>query len=129
MDNVKFSSFNPLIEGTSGEFKRDPDYMYINFFGIKTCLHETVTTDDVDYALYKDMNRDFEEFKDSFVDYAYFLSSMRKMNVTFEVSPHHSQDVFYEVLFPIYEGFLNTLKKSAKERNYNESEEDDNSEE
>jgi hypothetical protein len=114
-ENIKFNPFTADAHAAYS-FKD----AYGKFFGMAACLHDTLRTDDVDYALYKDFDRDFEEFKDIFVDYAYFLFTMHRMCITFETSPYHSQTVSYNILIPVFEGILDTLKKSAEEREYTE---------
>jgi hypothetical protein len=114
-ENIKFNPFTADAHAAYS-FKD----AYGKFFGMAACLHDTLRTDDVDYALYKDFDRDFEEFKDIFVDYAYFFFTMHSMCITFETSPYHSQTVSYNILIPVFEGILDTLKKSAEEREYTE---------
>ena len=108
--------FNPLTIGVHPVYMEDK--IYESLFGIKALLHDTVTIGDNDYAIYRKFNRDFSEFKEVFVNYAYFLSSMHKMSVMFETSPYHNQTVCYNTLIPVFEEILNTLKKSATERGY-----------
>lgn len=82
-----------------------------NFFGIKSCLHDTVYASFEDYVLYNNLKGDLSKYKEIACDYAYFLQSFQHTCATFDVSPYHSQTVDYERLIPIYEEFLNTLKK------------------
>ena len=82
-----------------------------NFFGIKACLHDSVYTSFEDYVLYNNLKGDLSKYKKIACDYAYFLQSFQRTCATFDVSPYHSQTVDYERLIPIYEEFLNTLKK------------------
>jgi hypothetical protein len=82
-----------------------------NFFGIKACLHDTVYASFEDHVLYNNLKGDLSKYKEIACDYAYFLQSFKHTCTTFDVSPYHSQTVDYERLIPIYEEFLNTLKK------------------
>ena len=117
----EMESFNPLTAGVESQFRTDDAYDH--FFGIKTLLHDTVHIDGCDFALYKDMKEDFEEYKDVFVEFAYFISTFKRMCCMFDVSPYHNQEVSYEYLIPVFESILDTLKESAKKRDYEENEE------
>ena len=86
-----------------------------NFFGIKVCLHDTVTTDDEDHILYNNLKGDITKYKDILCNYAYFLSTFHRTCTTFEVSPYHTQDVSYEQLIPIYEEMVKLFKQKNKE--------------
>ena len=83
--------------------------------GIKLCLHDTVYVEDLDYALYSGMKGDISPLKEVACNYAYFLSTFECANVTFDVSPYHSQTVSYNQLIPIYEEMLRILKDNVKE--------------
>ena len=83
--------------------------------GIKLCLHDTVYVDDIDYALYSGMRGDISQLKENACDFAYFLSTFECANVTFGVSPYHSQTVSYEQLIPIYEEMLRILKENVRQ--------------
>ena len=85
-----------------------------NFFGIKVCLHDTVTNEDVDHILYNGLKGDITKYKDILCDYAYFLSTFRRTCTTFEVSPYHNQEVAYDQLIPIYEEMVSLFKQKRK---------------
>lgn len=112
-EGEEMHAFNPLKVGVEASFYRGGSDDYTKFFGIKACLHDTVTSGEVDYAIYNDMNRDFADFKEGFVDYAYFLSSMHHMCIMFEASPYHNQEEGYEYIVPVYEKILEVLKGKA----------------
>lgn len=104
-------AFNPLTTGIDATFMKDD--AYDKFFGIKTLLHDTVHVDDCDFALYNDMKEDFEEYKDVFVEFAYFIRAFKMTCTMFDVSSYHNQDVAYEYLIPVFEEILDTLKRQA----------------
>lgn len=83
-------------------------------FGVKACMHNSVHSDKTDFALYNNMRGDITAFKDIACNFVYFLVSMRRTCTTFEPSPYHSQTVCYEVIIPIFEEILDTLKRKAK---------------
>lgn len=85
-----------------------------NFFGIKACLHDSVTSKDVDHILYSNMKGDITKYKNILCDYAYFLHTFHRTCTTFEVSPYHNQDVAYDQLIPIYEEMVNLFKQKNK---------------
>ena len=67
----------------------------------------------LDIPLYNDLKGDITPYKDNICDFIYFLSSMGRTNTTFEVSPYHSQTVCYETIIPIFEEFLEILKRKS----------------
>lgn len=73
------------------------------------CLSHKVMLNDgyyfypYDYAVYNNIKDNVNEFKDVLVDYAYFMKSMRAMNLMFDVSPYHGQYVSYEIIIPIFQ--------------------------
>ena len=82
--------------------------------GIKLCLHDTVWVEDLDYALYGKMKGDISPLKEVACNFAYFLHTFSCANVTFDVSPYHSQTVCADQLLPIYEEMVETLKKKVR---------------
>ena len=84
-----------------------------NRIGIKVCLHDTVWVEDLDYALYSKMNGDISPLKEIACNFAYFLHTFSCANVTFDVSPYHSQTVCADQLLPIYEEMVETLRKKV----------------
>lgn len=87
-----------------------------NYLGIKLCLHDTVFCDRIDHALYDKFTDDITPYKDIMVNYAYFISAYSSTCTTFDVSPYHHQTVHYDLLIPLYEAILDTLKKSSNRR-------------
>jgi len=89
------------------------------YFGIKACLHDTVHCGKIDYALYNNLNGDITKYKNIACDFAYFIDSFRKTCTTFDVSPYHNQTISYDVIIPIFENILDTLKKQKAKYNGN----------
>lgn len=107
----RFGNDNPFHDGVGVLTRVDMNRR----IGIKICLHDTVHVDELDYALYGSMKGDISAFKDIVTDYAYFLNTLSYANVTFDVSPYHSQTVAYDQLLPIYEKMVEIIKKRLKE--------------
>lgn len=61
--------------------------------------------------LYDDFNDDIEKYREIFIDYAYFLHTLRLTCTNFNVSPYHSQDVAIDVLIPLYKKMGAVLEK------------------
>ena len=110
-DLIKSNISNKDLTKELFEIALNVDKKMRSFFGIKACLHDTVYTSFEDYVLYNNLKGDLSKYKEIACDYAYFLQSFKHTCTTFDVSPYHSQTVDYERLIPIYEEFLNTLKK------------------
>lgn len=62
--------------------------------------------------LYDGFNDDIEKYREIFIDYAYFLYTLRLTCTNFNVSPYHSQDVAKQVLIPLYDKMLSILDES-----------------
>ena len=80
------------------------------YFGVKACLHNTVYCEKIDYALYNNINGDITKYKSIACDFVYFLEM-------FDVSPYHNQAISYDVIIPIFESILDTLKKQRTKYN------------
>ena len=133
-----FKGFNPLTVGLDYELMKELDGIFSNditkllknnekitelarrvgnmydYFGIQVCLHDTAYASPIDYALYKNIKTDISIYRDTFINYAYFLFSFRKTNTLFDVSPYHSQDIQYDVLVPLYNKMLRILEFQQK---------------
>jgi hypothetical protein len=56
------------------------------------------------------MKGDISPLKEVACNFAYFLHTFSCANVTFDVSPYHSQTVCADQLLPIYEKMVEILK-------------------
>ena len=86
--------------------------MYL-IFGSHCILYDTVQVDDFDHCLYNGIGAGIEPMKELACNYVYFLSVFRSTCTTFNLSPYHNQSVAYDILIPIFEEILDTLKKQA----------------
>ena len=119
-NNEELADVNPLQFGVGALHKVDlPDNgkdarknMYL-IFGSHCILYDTVYVDDFDHCLYNGLGAKIEPMKELACNYVYFLSAFRSTCTTFNLSPYHNQSVAYDMLIPIFEEILDTLKKQA----------------
>lgn len=119
-NNEKLADVNPLQFGVGALHKVDlPDdgenarkNMYL-IFGSHCILYDTVQVDDFDHCFYNGIGASIEPMKELACNYVYFLSAFRSTCTTFNLSPYHNQSVAYDMLIPIFEEILDTLKKQA----------------
>ena len=119
-NNEELADVNPLQFGVGALHKVDlPDNgenarknMYL-IFGNHCILYDTVHVDDFDHCLYNGIGAGIEPMKELACNYVYFLSAFRSTCTTFNLSPYHNQSVAYDMLIPIFEEILGTLKKQT----------------
>jgi hypothetical protein len=119
-NNEELADVNPLQFGVGALHKVDlPDNgkdarknMYL-IFGSHCILYDTVYVDDFDHCLYNGIGASIEPMKELACNYVYFLSAFKSTCTTFNLSPYHHQSVAYDMLIPIFEEILDTLKKQA----------------
>ena len=110
--NGDYEGENPLHDGLGFSDRLGMN----NRFGIKVCLHDTVWVDNLDYALYGKMKGDISPLKEVACNFAYFLHTFSCANVTFDVSPYHSQTVCADQLLPIYEEMVEILRGKIRHK-------------
>lgn len=86
--------------------------MYL-FFGNHCIMHCTVHSDPFDYCFYNGLGAGIEPMKEIAVNYVYFLRAFTSTCTAFDFSQYHNQEVEYDVLIPVFEEILETLKKQA----------------
>ena len=125
-NNEELADVNPLQFGVGALHKVDlPDNgenarknMYL-IFGSHCILYDTVYVDDFDHCFYNGLGAKIEPMKELSCNYVYFLSAFRSTCTTFNLSPYHHQSVAYDMLIPIFEEILDTLKKQKAKYNGN----------
>lgn len=119
----KLENSNPLTLGVNSMSLIDLDIegvdmndvrksMYL-FFGNHCIMHCTVHSDPFDYCFYNGLGAGIEPMKEIAVNYAYFLRAFTSTCTAFDFSQYHNQEVEYDMLIPVFEEILETLKKQA----------------
>jgi len=115
------SDVNPLQFGTDSMRTIDIDgvdmdnarkNMYL-FFASHCILHDTVHIDDFDHCFYNGIGADIEPMKELACNYVYFLKVFERTCTAFNFSLYHSQEIAYDMLIPVFEEILDTLKKQS----------------
>ena len=84
-------------------------------FASKACIHDSFTSEEIDHIIYNGMLADeIEPLKEIACNYIYFLNTFKRSNNIFAVSPYHSQTVSYKQMLPVFEEFVNILKKNIE---------------
>jgi hypothetical protein len=84
-------------------------------FGTKACIHDSFTSEELDHLIYNNMvAENIEPLKEIACNYIYFLNTFKRSNNIFAVSPYHSQTVSYKQLLPVFEEFVNIIKRNIK---------------
>lgn len=120
-DNLNdYSTVNPLQFGVGdlngvdfSDIGKDARKNMYLIFGSHCILYDNVYVDDFDHCLYNGIGASIEPMKELACNYVYFLSAFKSTCTTFNLSPYHHQSIAYDILIPIFEKILDTLKKQA----------------